>query len=1159
MSVPIIQTANLDETFNALKNQDPRKLNNLPSRRPDYKSIPNQNFAPTTSVSGAFNSGMNRFASSSGGGNGIVYGQPQFFSPVHTPINWQIPSKRLEEYQWCLAPWMKVLCEDFTYKPISDLSIGEKVLTHDGTMRSIEKIGIRKINENIYKIKIQSERDLLEITGNHKVYCVKSEDIACKYKLNNKRPQKCTPLFDIPCATYPKNNNPKCQKDKLNISHLPVSELKENDYLLFPVPTKVIDIPEMTVGKARLLGYYAAEGCGFLDPQKSIYFTKFTLNIDEKNTLAKEICDLLKQEFNAKPYTYVWEKRPNTLSVKCQSKEVLSFFKKYCPGKAKFKELHNDILYINPLLQKHIIACYISGDGHFHIKDNKATEASMCSASESLLEQIRIMLSRNNIATTELGYHLSKLSYKGIVKSFDTYTLAMSESSINKMGNIFCEKEKNIENRQYNSKNNCVIKDGYILKRINKIDIENYNGDVYNLEVKDNHSYVVNGILVHNCRFFYQNEAKVASAIDFYSYFPMSNFENDCKDRNIKRYFDKLKNRLELPKWLRLISHEMHLLGDCFPFIEVSCEHCGGSGRNGDELCEHQGGTVRRIVILNPDYVEVHSGPMSPEPIIALKPDDELMNMVQKKTPGYDRLTPEVRALVSSGRPIRLDNRNVHHLMYGESGYARYGIGMVRRLFPILSYKTKLMVAQWIVAERLIVPIKIVKVGSDDRPAGPADIAAVQEQLAQTANDPNLTIVTHHAFELDFIGSSGKVLTLSNEFELINQEILDGLMINNSLLNGEGPAFQSAAVGIEAMIKRLETFREEISNWVEQQIYLPEAIRQGFIDPNAESEEEEYIYPKIKWPEMQLRDQQQTRTFILQLYEKGLLSVQTVLENFNFDPDKEIERKRYDAIQQMAMGQGMDASGGPAGGGGFGGGGAGMPPMGGMGGDLGGGMPGGGMGGDLGGGMPGGDTGGTPPISAPPAGGAPMASSNRMIVEAQVQSNSADPSAYGGKVLKKKTRDKIDSQKQKMYKHKPQGQQSQPMTGMRDLKGRIVFTKCERQIMDKLVEYKSNGLINYPVVPQFEVKYGSVTYPIDFALPHLKIGIEADGEAFHSSPKQITHDKERDQKLAQVGWTILRFTDTEIEKQVERVMSTVLKTIMQKEQLLNKQKNLLNK
>jgi len=637
-------------------------------------------------------------------------------------------------------------------------------------------------------------------------------------------------------------------------------------------------------------------------------------------------------------------------------------------------------------------------------------------------------------------------------------------------------------------------------------------------------------------RFFYENEPKVASAIDFYSYFPMSDWEHECKDREIKLYFDKFKKRLELTKWCRLISHEVHLLGDCFPFAEIHCEHCGGSGMVGDIICDHEGGTVRRMVILNPDFVDVYTPPLNPDPIIALKPDEELINMVQRKTPGYEKLSPDVIALVSSGQPIRLDNRNVSHLKYGESGYTRYGIGMVRRLFPILSYKTKLMVAQWIVAERLIVPIKIVKVGSDERPAGPADIAAVQAQLAETANDPNLTIVTHHAFDFDWVGASGKVLTLSNEFEFINQEVLDGMMINNALLNGEGPTFASASVGIEAMIHRLDTFRSQIADWITDFLYLPEAKRQGFIDTNPETGEEEYLVPKIKWNSMHLRDQQQYRTFIIQLYEKGLVSAQTVLEAFDIDPDQEIERKRYDAVQMMALGQGMGQQPGGDMGGGFGG----MP--GGM--DLGGGM--GGMGGEppI---EPGGDLGGAP---AAPTGGEPVLAKTGPLT-AEV----ADPSQFGGKVLKKKTRDKLVSEQKKMRSEtaKPSSYSQGKDGQVRDEKGRIAFTKIERELMDHMVQHQKDGIIKYPIIPQYKIMIGNMEHPVDFALPHLRLIIEADGEIFHNSPKQIQKDQERDRQLAQMGWTVLRFKDSEIEKQPQQAMSKIVQTIMKKEMAIQNQ------
>jgi very-short-patch-repair endonuclease len=364
------------------------------------------------------------------------------------------------------------------------------------------------------------------------------------------------------------------------------------------------------------------------------------------------------------------------------------------------------------------------------------------------------------------------------------------------------------------------------------------------------------------------------------------------------------------------------------------------------------------------------------------------------------------------------------------------------------------------------------------------------------------------------------------------------MMINNALLNGEGPNFSSASVGIEAMIQRLTTFREQITDWLENSIYIPEARRQGFLEKNEETGEEEVIIPKIKWNSMHLRDQQQYRTFVMQLYEKGLLSAQTVLEVFDFDPDQEIERKRYDALQMAAMGGAQGGGAPPAGGMGGGGGGmGGLPPPSG--------------GGDMG------AMGGEPPIAAGGAeggdagGGAPAISKSSSL-----NVDVADPSQYGGRVLKKKTREKLSSEQQRQQRMYEQQQQkvldaSSPQgTGgtQRDEKGRIIFTKCERTLMPLLLKARQDGLLGSTgFVPQYRVSSGDSEYAIDFAFPSLKIGVEADGEMFHSTPKQIAHDKERDMKLGQQGWTILRFNDTEIEKRSQQVLQQIIKTVMQKQ------------
>ncbi|MCH5643171.1 DUF559 domain-containing protein [Gordonia sp. ABSL49_1] len=51
---------------------------------------------------------------------------------------------------------------------------------------------------------------------------------------------------------------------------------------------------------------------------------------------------------------------------------------------------------------------------------------------------------------------------------------------------------------------------------------------------------------------------------------------------------------------------------------------------------------------------------------------------------------------------------------------------------------------------------------------------------------------------------------------------------------------------------------------------------------------------------------------------------------------------------------------------------------------------------------------------------------------------------------------------------------------------------------------------------------GWVFAKIDLGYEALRIGIEYDGEDFHSTPEQQAHDEERQAKLEELGWIIIR-------------------------------------
>lgn len=625
------------------------------------------------------------------------------------------------------------------------------------------------------------------------------------------------------------------------------------------------------------------------------------------------------------------------------------------------------------------------------------------------------------------------------------------------------------------------------------------------------------------CRYFVENEPKVAAAIDFYSAFPMNGFKLECENSSIKSHFDHFAKVMDLHGWAKKISREYYMIGDVFPFAEIACDTCGGSGvtRRG-KTCRHEGGSFSRIVILNPDWIDVQTNVLARDPVITLLPDDELKRIVWSKNPKpiYDKIPDNIKKLISAGRPIPLSNDSVSHLAFNPYPYGVYGTSLIRRLFKMLSYKDKLMTAQWIIAERLILPIRVVKVGDAERPAGPADIADVQQQLAQVSNDPNLTLVTHHAFAYDWIGTNGRVLQLSNEFDLINKEILQGLMLNESLLSGEMGGYQSAAIGAEALIARMESWRIDLATWIEERVFKPIAQMKGFLD-ESKSKELGYpvwIYPKIKWNDLNLRDDTQQKQIWMSLFDKQVISTMTLCEKMGVNYDQEVERLRFEAAA-MTFGQG--------GMGGMGGAGAAGDPMGG--GDM-------GMGGGAAGGMDAGmdpAAGGMPPAGAPPGGGMDMGMGAPGGAPPGTGGGAAAGGGSQGKVLRK-GRKGIAEQQQEV-----------PEEG--DVQPNIKLTSLEQSLRKMLVEMR----LPFPIGIQYKLG----PYKADFAVPPIRLAIEADGDYWHNSKESQVKDAKRDATLQGYGWTILRFSEMELKERQPDVRKAILVQVRKCwERALNEQK-----
>lgn len=679
-------------------------------------------------------------------------------------------------------------------------------------------------------------------------------------------------------------------------------------------------------------------------------------------------------------------------------------------------------------------------------------------------------------------------------------------------------------------------------------------------------------------QWIYDNEPIVAAGIDFYSDFPLAGFKIECGSPYVKGYFEKLSKKLNLISLMPQIAHHYYLHGDVILFATISCPKCKGLGGDTNDPCDHEGATISHIDILNPDYIEITPGFGDMPATYYYTPDENLIRIVRDRQPieQYNSIPEALRPIILQGQPLKLANESVWHLKHGSSAFAPYGTSILKRLMGVYAYKDKLRTAQWLIAERHILPIKMVKIGNDTRPASEEDLETMQDELANVAMDPLLTIVTHHAVDFDFVGANSKILPITNEMEQIETEFINALSLNKAIINGDGPSYSNAQVGLLALNKRLDQIRNQVAYWIEERIFRQVAEWNGFTT-KGDRGEDQFVYPTIKWDDTQLRDNTGIIQVLADLFKNGKISAQTMYEYFNIDFDQEVERLRYEQAANVISMPGVVGGLGSVTGAGYAS--TMTPPMS---------SP---MTPPMTGGM------GMQGLAAPAGLGAPMGLPAMASVDNPAESYRLASSVIN-EIYKEQTElyearsnHRIANVKLKSSAHQEFLKHEFRVSG-RGMLGPLPempeemisliepgpgFTKFTYPLnayasneynnlvsSEKIVlakkdyptqsiqlftswEQKLYNLLltqNIPLAIYAQWQAGpNQKYQLDAAMPEIKLGIEADSRKFHSNPEDIARDQKRDMELATQGWTILRFTEEELDEKQHEVVKVVFDVI----------------
>lgn len=492
---------------------------------------------------------------------------------------WVCSDKNVKPYKNCFIPGTQILLEDGTTKNIEDVVVGDLVITHNNRAKKVVRTFITPHDGDLLKIDVRNGQSIFT-TENHPFF---------KLNVQAESGREAAPK--------------RLLREKSSIKNkefVPASELKKSDLLLGPVLETQLG-GELNCDSAKLLGLFAAEG-SYSKKYNKYQGVRFTLNINEKDTLAEQIKCLLNKTFkNCSVSIHDDGANKNTCTVYATGHGVADFFRHHVGEYSEYKTLSRDLVYGSKEIKEKFILGWLEGDGHVS-KD--AGQVIGITVSKNLASQIKIMLNSLEIGSS-LRLHKSDGQPKTInpdYESFiskDNYRIEISATCAE---NLIKDSEKLKFVKRGEPRHENRFFDKHALYSINEITKIQYSGNVYNFEVEDDNSYIANGLVVHNCNGDIFPEEELIKAHKKWKEKPLcidhkSSSADHVRGIILDTYYDYGKKRvvaicaldkLSYPDLARKVATGVSSSVSMGTAVEKAiCTDCGNVARVEADFCQH--------------------------------------------------------------------------------------------------------------------------------------------------------------------------------------------------------------------------------------------------------------------------------------------------------------------------------------------------------------------------------------------------------------------------------------------------------------------------------------------------------------------------------------------------------------------------------------------
>jgi len=388
-------------------------------------------------------------------------------------------------FGFCVKKGSRIIKANGIPEKIENIKKGDEIITGKGIVKKVIEVSKRKVNEDLIKIKCRGIAEELNLTKEHIILTDKGEK--------------------------------------------KVSDLQVGDILIQP-RLKLEEGGDYQSG--WLLGFYLAEGNRRKDSKNGIIFSvhenevnglvrrlvkwlswriKDVIELKNEGLSLREIIKQTKHNFRSikkllngnslrsdKPNVF-YSKTSKGAYVKISQEVFKSFIDEWATNGGAFEKALKK-LPIQKEFIKGILDGWSEGDG---CQTKNSTIISGFTSSEKLAYQLQLLA-----VSIGLPAHLSTQITSGGFSDKPTRRWILKLTRPFLMGNRKgCTGKKNKNKVQGQQSNVCM---DYVERKIENITKENYVGEVYDLAIKDVHSYLCEGVAIHNSVF-----EKVFTAMEY--------------------------------------------------------------------------------------------------------------------------------------------------------------------------------------------------------------------------------------------------------------------------------------------------------------------------------------------------------------------------------------------------------------------------------------------------------------------------------------------------------------------------------------------------------------------------------------------------------------------------------------------------------------------